>query len=168
MKTKLETIIRGYKVKLYPTSDQVKTLDLWCSHTRGLWNALLGLEIKTYNKKKVWLWQKDLNEIVNSLKKDPEMQWLCDLPAHAVQFVINTLCSALKGSSKKSKNRKGFPKFKKKHWGVGAVYMVNTLTQFFEGQHKVKLSKIGLVKYRGSGFLVGRLVCSKIIKDGNN
>jgi putative transposase len=161
------TVIKGCKIKLYPTPDQIKILDLWCSHTRGLWNSLLGLEIKTYRERKIFLWRNELQDLVVKLKKDPEMQWLGDLPAHSILFVINNLCSALKGAAKNASNRKGFPKFKKKRWGIGTVYMLNKDTHFFENCHKVKLPKTELIKYRGNTLLQGRLVCSKITKDGN-
>lgn len=168
MKQKSETILKGYKVKLYPTPDQEKTLNLWVSHTRALWNALLGLEIKTYRENKVFLWNKGLCGLVVKLKKDPEMKWLCELPNHAVLFVINNLCSALKSCAKISKNRKGFPKFKKKRLGIGTIYMANDRTSFIPKTHKVKLPKIGLMHYRGDTLPNGGLICSKIIKDRND
>jgi putative transposase len=153
-------IIKGWTAKLYPTKAQAKTLSLWCNHARGLWNVLLGLEKEQYQKDKKFIWGYSLQNLIPALKK--ENPWIGELPAHSSQVISADLTKALK----KQKKGKGFPKFKKKRWGEGSVYLVAASTKFIG--NKVKIPKmVDPIKFKGGKLLEGRLLGSRIVRDGN-
>ena len=77
-------IVRGFLARLYPTKEQTVRLNQWSGSLRFLWNRLLDAEKAEYAATGKFIWRKQLQPIAVEMKRQPGLEWLADLPAHAV------------------------------------------------------------------------------------
>ena len=101
-------IQRAWKYKLILDDSQARTLFLWMSHLRGLYNLALEQRILLYNQNRKSLsWQDQANEL-------PELKevatWLKDVPSQCLQQKLQDLDKAYD----KFFSGGGFPRFKKR------------------------------------------------------
>jgi Helix-turn-helix domain len=59
-------------------------LNQWAGSLRFLWNRLLEREKAEYQATGKLLWREQLQPIAVGMKRQGGMEWLADLPAHAV------------------------------------------------------------------------------------
>ena len=96
------------------------------------------------------------------MKRDPQTEWLADLPAHAVLDTVARLDGALRRmvAERKMGRQCGFPRPKKKFVNENGIYCVGQATDFEtrrigEGEsawlkaQAVVLPKVGRVRLRG-------------------
>ena len=163
-------IVKGFTAKLYPTRAQAERLNQWSGSLRFLWNRLLERERAAYDTDKTFLWKRDLQPIAVGMKREPDLEWLGDLPAHAVLDTVARLDGALRKMVKdrKAGRKCGFPKPKKKFVNEAGIYCVGQATRFDDDGRGVKLPKIGRVKLRGGTRPRGRLLAARVWRDGQN
>ena len=77
-------IVRGFLARLYPNREQADRLNQWAGSLRYLWNRLLDAEKAEYAATGKFLWRKQLQPIAVGMKRREGLEWLADLPAHAV------------------------------------------------------------------------------------
>jgi len=103
-------IQKGYKYRIYPNKEQKVFLAKHFGSTRFLYNWGLDAKTKHYtNTKKSISWI-ELNNKIPELKK--EYPWLNEINSQSLQMEMRNLDIAFKNFFR---NKKGFPKFKKKH-----------------------------------------------------
>jgi putative transposase len=154
-------ITRAAVARLYPTRTQAALLRRWQGGLRFVWNS-------------TWAWCQAQREIGGSwpngaaiqnhmvgLKSLPDTKWLSELPAHAVLALAEDLNRAMRNWFEK---RTGRPRFRAKHQRQFSIYAVNQRTEF--GAGKVKLPKLGGVRYRAGNLPNGRLLFSRIYREG--
>jgi putative transposase len=151
-------IIKGFSGKLYPNRATTARLNQWVGACRFLWNRLLEMEIEQYRIDGTFLWKKDLQKAAIALKRQHD--FLADLPAHAVLDTAARLVAALKAM--KSGHR--FPRFKKKFINEAGIYCVNQASNV--EPRRFKAPKLGRIRMRGGSVPDGRLVASRIHRDG--
>lgn len=100
-----------YKFRLYPTKEQLGSLNQVAGNCRFVWNYFLAKEIDQYKIDKKFNFFNKNSQDLTSLKKD--LQWLQLSPAVSLQQTIRNLNQTLKQSFK-GKTKKGFPRFKVK------------------------------------------------------
>jgi putative transposase len=96
------------------------------------------------------------------------MEWLADLPAHAVLDVCRQLDAALRNTVQHRKAGRdwGFPKRKKKFVNEPGIYMVGQATKFGDGW--VRLPKLGRIKVSGGKLPEGKLIAARVWRDGGD
>lgn len=135
--------------------EQEKTLFLWMSHLRGLYNLALEQRIMNYKQfRKSHSWQDQANEL-------PELKeyatWLKDVPSQCLQQKLQDLHKAYD----KFFSGGGFPRFKKRGEGMSMRFPDPKQFQVsvIKGKRKgfLKLPKIGLVKFANSQNIFGKI-----------
>lgn len=102
-------IQKGYKYRIYPTKEQEVFLAKHFGSTRFLYNWGLDTKIKYYTDTKKSISWIDLNNKLPELKT--QFPWLSEIGATSLQMEMRNLDTAFKNFFR---NKKGFPKFKKK------------------------------------------------------
>lgn len=128
--------VKGYKYRIYPTTDQIELLNKTFGCVRYVYNRALAeakLEYENY------LALKNANTLIpptvpsntgyafinklSGYKSDPETLWLKEVDSVALQQSMLHLGSSF---SKFFKERKGYPKFKNKHGHQSFSLMTNS------------------------------------------
>ncbi len=159
-------IVEGFTARLYPTKDQALRLNQWAGSLRFLWNRLLDAEKAEYAATGKFIWKKQLQPIAVGMKRQPGVEWLADLPAHAVLDTSARMDGALRRmvNERKAGRTCGFPKAKKKFVNEAGIYCVGQASEVRE--HEVTLPKLGTVKMRGGTVPEGRLLAARVSRDG--
>ena len=101
--------LRGIKIKLYPTEEQKRRIDKMISLSRAVYNLALNYQNDSYESKGIHMSEYDMNRLFNSIKKDPDKQWISELPTGSIYATIHNLERGFKRFfNKQSKH----PKFK--------------------------------------------------------
>ncbi|MCA9496750.1 MAG: transposase [Nanoarchaeota archaeon] len=127
-------------VRLYPNKSQIQFLNQDIGNQRFVWNHFLVENKKIYEEEKKFLFYKDTSKLLIDFKK--ENSFLKLGVAQALQQTLRDFDLSLKAGYKQ---QKGFPRFKKKSSG-GSVRLPQGCS-VIEG--KLKLPKIGFIKYKG-------------------
>jgi transposase len=142
-------ITRGWVARLSPTCRQAARFNQRVGGLRFVSNRLLDAEKAEYDATKKFVWLKGMQPLAVAMKRQPGMEWLADLPAHAVLDVCRQLDAALRNmvQHRKAGRDWGFPKRKKKFVNEPGIYMVGQATKFGDGW--VRLPKLGRIKVSG-------------------
>lgn len=135
-----------YSYRLYPTKAQEALLLQFCGAQRWIWNHFLDLEIKEYQETSKFRFKHKNITSIPGLKK--EVEWLSDIPSTSLQQTLIQLDDALRRSFKKNKNRKGFPKFKKKKFHQGSFSLTMIDSKAIVNNQYFKMPKIGKIKIK--------------------
>ncbi len=159
-------IVRGWQARLYPTTEQAVRLNQWAGSLRFLWNQLLDREKAEYAATGKFIWRKQLQPIAVGMKRADGLEWLADLPAHAVLDTVARLDGALRRMVQLRKQGKecGFPRGKKKFVNEAGIYCVGQATEIAD--RSATLPKLGWVKLRGGDMPQGRLMAARVWRDG--
>ena len=77
-------VYKGYKIRIYPTKDQIESLNRHIGHCRFIWNHMLETQIKRFENKEKYLKCFDMNKLITGLKK--EHPWLADVSIHSLHI----------------------------------------------------------------------------------
>lgn len=157
---------KAYKFKLLPTDEQKEILVQWVGCGRFIWNKMLEANIEQYKIDKKFIWSRSFHHITVELKKEHE--WLKDVPSQALQQKCIDLDKSLKMCSSKQAHQAGFPKFKSKHKGNQSIRIPQQFDQIKLAKEKIKIPKIGDVKWRKHRNISGKLKSITIKKEGVN
>lgn len=162
----MDVIAQGFVARLYPDIAQVDRLNQWAGALRFLWNRLLERERDEYAMTGRFLWRPELQRLAIEMKKSPSMEWLADLPAHAIIDVACRLDRALRKmvAERASGRRWGFPRTKKKFVNESGIYCVGQKTSL--SRKRAVVPKLGGVKMRAGRLPSGRVLSARIWRDG--
>ena len=102
-------MLKAFKYRLYPTSDQKILLDKHCGTSRLIYNLALECKSTAYRSNMVNLSRFDLQKQLVDLKK--EFPWMKEINSQSIQVSLLNLDNAYK---RFFKTKTGFPQFKKK------------------------------------------------------
>ena len=103
-------MFKAFKYRIYPNKQQTELLNKHFGCTRFVYNWALNKRIEAYQTEQQNLSRYDLQKDLVSLKK--ECLWLREINSQSLQSTLLHLENAY---TKFFRERKGFPKFKKKH-----------------------------------------------------
>ncbi|MEH2414174.1 transposase [Nostoc sp.] len=160
---------RAFKVTLIPKHNQEVLINKTIGSARFVYNRFLALKKELYASEGKTLNYNACSQQLTILKK--EIEWLKEVDKFALQNSLKNLETAYKNffaDLKKVKGKKcfdfaqhkgvGFPKFKKKH-GCKQSYKTNLTNgniQIIE--NRLKLPKLGWIKFHQSQDINGKLV----------
>ncbi len=146
------SVIKSFKVRLYPTSEQIKIIENHFSCCRYVYNRLLAMSIEEYEKNNTSLSRFDMDKLITQWRNSEETKWLSEVSSDALQNVFANLSAAYSNFFRrvKLKQNPGFPKFKKKKSSKQS-YSINKINSYdFKHDDKViRVAKLKSVKYRG-------------------
>ncbi|WP_257236004.1 transposase [Nostoc sp. 'Peltigera malacea cyanobiont' DB3992] len=152
---------KAFKITLIPTHNQQVLVNKTIGCARFVYNRFLALRKELYSTEKKALNYNACSQRLTLLKK--EIEWLKEVDKFALQNSLKNLEIAYKNfftDLKKAKNKKGvgFPKFKKKY-GCKQSYKTNfTNGNIQVTENRLKLPKLGWVKFHQSEQITGKLV----------
>jgi putative transposase len=152
---------KAFQVTLIPNHNQEILINKSIGCARFVYNHFLALKQELYQTEQKTLNYNACSQRLTLLKK--EVEWLQEVDKFALQNSLRNLETAYKNffvDLKKVKSKKGvgFPKFKKKH-GCKQSYKTNLTNgniQIIE--NRLKLPKLGWVKFHKSQEITGNLV----------
>jgi putative transposase len=159
---------KAFKITLIPTHNQQVLINKTIGCARFVYNRFLALRKELYNTEKKALNYNACSQQLTLLKK--EISWLKEVDKFALQNSLKNLETAYKNffhDCKKSQSKGvvtescrsvGFPKFKKKHVSKQSykTNLTNGNIQVIE--NRLKLPKLGWVKFHKSQSITGKLV----------
>ncbi len=134
-----------YRLKLTPT--QERTVDSWVNTCRAVYNLALETKIHAYRSYGVNVSVFDLHKQLPDLKKD--IDWIKDVPSQTLQDAIDRMGKAYDSFFRGG----GFPRWATKDRYNSILFKSVKI----ENHNRVKLPKIGSVKYFNSRPLTGQL-----------
>ncbi len=143
---------KAFKYRIYPNKAQQALLEATFGCCRFVYNKTLDIRKTAYETDKTRLSKFDLIKKVTSLKD--EFEWLKDVPATCLQQVVDNMDKAYQNFFKSGK---GYPKFKTKHRSRKSCCFSGQRSDVLQDISCLKLSKIGLVKYKKDRAFVGIL-----------
>lgn len=165
---KENTIDRAFKGILYPNEEQKALIEKTLGCCRYVFNRFLNERIQSYIEE-----GKDLSYVeqcrkLTLLKADPETEWLREVDATALQNSIRALQDGYDSywQSLKKGQKKGRPRFKKKHQSRQSYRSTNNHNSIrIESNRRIRLPKLGGVKCRFPRVPEGRILNATIKRE---
>jgi len=133
--------MKGFKIKLHPTKEQVKQLHMNFGASRFAYNWALEKQKSNYENGGKFISNGELRKLFTQFKKEEGNEWLHDVINNTTKQAIKDLCNAYK---KFFKGLSKHPRFKNKKKSKQSFYHDTAKIKFTETH--VKLEKLGLVK----------------------
>ena len=134
-------ILRAFKYRLYPTSEQQTAFAKHFGCTRWLYNWGLNKKTTAYKETQKSISRFELSAELPSLKKAEETAWLAEVNSQSLQAALEHLDKAY---TRFFREKKGFPSFKSKHGKNSFSVPQNTKVSFEAST--LTLPKIGAVE----------------------
>ena len=146
-------MIKAYKYRLHPNNEQITFFEKSFGCVRFVYNWSLNQRIEAYQKDGTRISWVDSCKRLTELKKQEETKWLCEVTNQSLQSSIRNMDSAF---TRFFREKKGFPKFHSKKQGKFSFQLVQGVSIDFD-THKVKLPKVGEVKFGKNKEFVGKI-----------
>lgn len=144
---------KGFKIRIYPNKTQTELINKTFGCARFIYNHFLNEKIELYENENKNLTYYDCSKLLTKLKSEKE--WLKEPDKFALQNALKDLENAYK---KFFKEKRGFPKFKSKK-NRNQSYRTNFSNNNIEIiKNKIKLPKLGFVKFRGYKDIKGKIL----------
>jgi putative transposase len=152
-------MLRAYRYRLYPNKKQRELIHKTIGCCRFVYNYYLNKRIEIYqNEGKTLNYNAYANDLPN-LKQ--QYQWLREVDSIALQQALKDLDNAYNNFFN---NGYGFPKFKSKKNPKQSYRTQNVNNNIRIERNKIKLPKLGWIKFRNSRNFSGRIVSCTITK----
>lgn len=167
-----QTIVKGFKYRIYPTKGQEIQLAKTFGSCRFVYNQLLSKKIELYKEEKKSLSYSNCSSMLTTMKKE-EFIWLKEVDKFALQNSLKDLDTAYNNFFRRVKQGKGelgFPKFKSKrnhYYSYKTNFTNNNIEADFEN-NKVKLPKLKWIKSKLHREFRGKILSATISKTPSN
>ena len=162
-------INKGMKYRLRPTKKQAIKLGQWIGSCRFIYNQGLQERKDCYEETKKGLSYKDQQNKLPELKNQDEFSWLKEVPSQCLQMALRHLDTAYKNFFKGTAK---YPQFKKKFKNTDTITFPQgdrvEIVEINKNNSKVKLPKIGLLKFRNHRALEGKVKSVTISREGSD
>ena len=152
----------AHKFRLKPTKEEAATLVSWSGINRFLWNHFLEQNQSKYENEKKFIFYNEMAISIPGLKKLHD--FLKEPPSQSLQSTCKRLEDAIK---RVFKGNNGFPKFKSKKRGdLPSILIPQSNTTIQWNKNKIKIPKLGWVKWSKHRPLAGKLMSMNIKYEG--
>jgi len=153
-------MLKTYKYRLYPTSNQIVLFEKHFGCARFVYNWGLQTKIDAYQKESKSLSFYSLIPLLAKLKSEPGKEWLYEVNSQSLQ---NSLFNLDKAFTKFFRDKKGFPKFKSKKNNRQSFQIPQNTKIDFES-NRISVPKIKSIKAKISRKFEGKIKTSTISK----
>ena len=150
---------KGYKFRIYPTKDQQELIHQTHGQCRFIYNHFLELWNTSYKEDGKGLNRSYMSKALTKLKRQDKTAWLRSVDSVALQASYENLIDAFK---RFFKGQNKYPRFKSKKKSVQSYTTKNTNNNIAIVDNKIKLPKLGLVKFTKSRDIEGRILKATI------
>lgn len=152
-------IHKAYKFRLYPNKEQAVLINKTIGCSRFVYNHFLNQWNETYKEKGEGLSYGNCSAQIPSLKKQEETEWLKEVDSIALQSSLRNLSDSFDRFFKK---QTGYPRFKSKKNPVQSYTTKATNGNIAVLGNKLKLPKLGWVRFAKSREVEGRILRATI------
>ena len=152
-------MLKAYKFRLYPNQKQEKIIIQILGNVRFVYNHCLFLK----NGKQKFSYS-DMSKHITDLKKYQEYTWLRNGDSIALQQSLRDLDQAFQRFFKKQAKH---PRFHSKH-GKNSYRTINQKDSIRIENGKLRLPKLGLVRFSQSRFFEGKIKNATVSKTPSN
>ena len=149
---------KGYKARIYPTKAQQNILLKMFGSCRFVYNHFLAERIRSYKEDGISLTYNKTANMLTTLKRDKEHLWLNECDSMALQESLRNLDRAYQNFFKGNAR---FPRFHSKH-GKQSYRTRNQGNGIRIVNGKIRVPKVGFVKYKGLKDFDGRILNATI------
>jgi len=146
------TFHKAYRFRIYPNKQQQELINKTFGCCRFVYNYFLSRRKEVYEKENKTLVYSACSAELTNLKK--QLTWLKEVDSTALQTELKHLDEAYK---RFFKEKVGYPKFKSKKNPVQSYTSKNNNTIFIQ-DNKIRIPKLGLVKFAKSREIRGRIL----------
>ena len=143
---------KTFKYRIYPNKAQQALLQSTFGCCRFVYNKTLDIRKTAYETHKTKLSKFDLIKKIKSLKE--EFPWLRDVPHVCLPQAVYNMDAAYQNFFKSGK---GYPKFKSKRRSRKSCKFMAPKCAVLQDISRLKLSKLGLIRYKKDREFVGAL-----------
>ncbi|WP_196607423.1 IS200/IS605 family element RNA-guided endonuclease TnpB [Pectinatus frisingensis] len=148
---------KAFKFRLYPTKEQETLIAKSIGCNRFIFNHFLAERKQAYEERKEMINYNACSAKLTQLKK--EFKWLKEVDSTSLQTSLKNLDFAYR---KFFKGEKGYPKFKSRKNPVQSYISKNNHSSIRIESNRIKLPKLGLVKFAKSREVTGNIVNATI------
>lgn len=161
----MNEIVKSYKFRLYPNEFQKQMIEKTFGCKRFVYNHFLAKSIEDYQSSGKSNSYNQNSKELTSLKK--KLSWLAEVDSWSTQNALRDLDSAYQNFFRrvKSGQKPGFPKFKKKCSKQSYKTTNPNKLPLPVKDSKVRLPKIGWVKFKQDREIVGRWLSMTISRN---
>lgn len=142
----MKAINKGLKLRIYPSEDIVPFIHQYIGNARFVWNNILSRYKDEYeSSKNIRPTLSTFNAILKGLKE--EFLFLKEGESTSLQQVIRDLVQAFNSFFRENNS---FPKFKSKKHTRNSFRLQNNNNSIRIDKHKIKLPKLGWIKFKTS------------------
>ena len=150
---------KAYKFRLYPTKEQQALIHQTHGHCRFVYNYFLERWNTSYKEEGNGLNRSLMSKLLTKMKKQDETAWLRNVDSVALQVAYENLIDSFQRFFKKQNN---YPRFKSKKNPVQSYTTKNINNNIAIVSKRIKLPKLGLVKFKQTCGLEGRIMRATI------
>jgi putative transposase len=137
------TMIKGFKIRIYPTKEQEELIWRHIHASRFIWNYMLDLQEKNYDDGGKFISAFSMNKLLTPLKKREEYVWLNDVSTTMLQRTCADLAEAYNKYFKKIVNH---PRYKSRKTAKKAFPVC--CNRFSFNGNIAHIQKLGYVKFK--------------------
>ena len=144
-------MLKAFKFRLYPNKEQEILINKHLGSNRFVYNYFLAKRIEIYKENQKSLTYNQCAILLPKVKT--EFEWLKEIDSISLQQTLKNLDTAYQNffrEIKKGNNNQGFPKFKSKKDNRQSYRTNETNNNIRLEGNKIKLPKLGLVKFAKS------------------
>lgn len=142
--------LQAFKSELMPNGEQERDMRRFAGARRFVYNRALEIQKANHESGGKYIGYVDMANRLPEWKK--EFPWLNDSPSHTLQQALKDADRAYKNFFEK---RAGFPRFKKRGGGDSFRYPDSKQFEIDQANSRIKLPKLGWVRYRNSRDILG-------------
>ncbi|EJQ39858.1 transposase [Bacillus wiedmannii] len=157
-------VSKAYKFRIYPNKKQEILIAKTIGCSRFVFNCFLALWNDTYKETGKGLTYPSCSAELTQLKKQQDMLWLQEVDSTALQSSLKNLADAF---SRFFKKQNDMPRFKSKKNRIQSYTTKCTNNNIAIVGNKIKLPKLGLVRFVKSRKVAGRILNATIRRNSS-
>ena len=144
--------LQAFKYELMPNGEQQRDMRRFSGACRFVYNKALALQKTNYEAGGKFVGYVAMAKHLTEWRNGTETPWLKDAPVHPLQHALKDLERAYKNFFAK---RAMFPRFKRKGTGESFRYPDAKQFEVDQANSRIKLPKLGWMRYRNSRDMLG-------------
>ena len=144
--------LQAFKYELRPNGEQKRNMGRFAGSRRFVYNKALALQRAHYETGGTFIGYVAMAKLLTDWRHNAQTPWLKDAPVHPLQHALKDLERAYRNFFA---HRGSFPRFKRKGRSESFRYPDAKQFQVDEVNSRIKLPKLGWVRYRNSREVLG-------------
>jgi len=144
--------LQAFKFVLLPNGAQQRDMRRFAGSCRFVFNRALALQQANYQAGERFIGYLAMAKHLTQWRHSTQTPWLKDAPVHPLQHALKDLERAYKNFFAR---RAGFPRFKRKGSGESFRYPDAKQFEIDQPNSRIKLPKLGWIRYRNSREILG-------------